>query len=339
MKWNRSEVGSHKYDENLSEVSLITKDAFEPSLPLSVVVHIDYRKAPLVIQRFGDIKRLVEQTLDPMVSAYFKNIGQTRTLIQLIQDRSDIQHLSGEQMKEKFSQYNLELQEVLIGTPTSGSADRQIEQILTQLRARQIAEEQVETYTRQQKAAVQERELREAESRAKQQAHITESELSITVQTNQGKADYARAQQQAAQIQTLASAEAEKMRILGEGEAKRIQALAAAEAERTARVGVAQALAVEEQVRAYGGPKFQLTQQVMSRFAQAIEAAKVDVVPKIVLGGGEGGGAAATGNVMEALLAMLLSDKIGAELKGPLPAPSAEAEKLRGQLQKTLRTS
>ena len=94
LKWNKAESGSHKFDENLSEVSLITKDAFEPSLPLSVVVHIDYRKAPLVIQRFGDVKRLVEQTLDPMVSAYFKNIGQTRTLIQLIQERSVIQQIS-----------------------------------------------------------------------------------------------------------------------------------------------------------------------------------------------------------------------------------------------------
>ncbi len=84
-------MGAHHFDENLAEVSLITKDAFEPSLPLSVVMHIDYRKAPLVIQRFGDVKRLVEQTLDPMVSAYFKNIGQTRTLIQLIQERSGIQ--------------------------------------------------------------------------------------------------------------------------------------------------------------------------------------------------------------------------------------------------------
>ena len=56
-----------------------------------MVIHIDYQKAPLVIQRFGDVKRLVEQTLDPMVSAYFKNIGQTRTLIQLIQERSAIQ--------------------------------------------------------------------------------------------------------------------------------------------------------------------------------------------------------------------------------------------------------
>jgi uncharacterized membrane protein YqiK len=217
------------FDENLSEVSLITKDAFEPSLPLSVVVHIDYRKAPLVIQRFGDIKRLVEQTLDPMVSAYFKNIGQTRTLIQLIQDRSAIQQISGEQMKEKFAQYNLELQEVLIGTPTSGAVGSQIETILTQLRSRQIAQEQVETYTRQEKAAMKEKELREAESRAKQQTFITESELSINIQSNQGKAEYERSRQEAARIQTLAAAEAEKIRLLGEGEAKKIQAIAGAD--------------------------------------------------------------------------------------------------------------
>ena len=289
LKWNKSETGAHKYDENLAEVSLITKDAFEPSLPLSVVVHIDYRKAPLVIQRFGDIKRLVEQTLDPMVSAYFKNIGQTRTLIQLIQDRSAIQQVSGEQMKEKFAHYNLELQEVLIGTPTSGAVGSQIETILTQLRSRQIAEEQVETYTRQEKAAMKERELREAESRAKQQTFITESELSINIQSNQGKAEYERSRQEAARIQTLATAEAEKIRILGEGEAKKIQAIAGAEAERTARVGIAQAMAIEEQVRAYGGPRLQLTQQVLGRFADAIQASGVDVVPKILIGGSQNG--------------------------------------------------
>ena len=139
LKWIRNETGAHHFDENLTEVSLITKDAFEPSLPLSVVVHIDYRKAPLVIQRFGDIKRLVEQTLDPMVSAYFKNIGQTRTLIQLLQERSDIQQQSSQEMKEKFAHYNLELEEVLIGTPTSPRTT-QIESILTQLRSRQIAD-------------------------------------------------------------------------------------------------------------------------------------------------------------------------------------------------------
>jgi uncharacterized membrane protein YqiK len=339
LKWTRGETGSHKFDENLSEVDLITRDAFEPSLPLSVVVHIDYRKAPLVVQRFGDIKRLVEQTLDPMVSAYFKNVAQTRTLIQLLQDRSAIQEQSGQEMKEKFGRYNLELQEVLIGTPTGQGG--QIESILDQLRARQIAAEQVETYGRQQTAAVKERELREAEARAKQQTHITESELSITVQSNNGRADLARAQQQAAQIQALAGAEAEKIRVLGEGEAKKVQALAGAEAERAARVGVAQALAIEEQVRAYGGPRYQLTQQVMARFAEAIEEARVDVVPRILIGGsangnGAGGPGVGGGNLIEALLALLLSDRIEGDGPPPSATPRPEADALRRQLRERM---
>jgi uncharacterized membrane protein YqiK len=310
LKWKRSEVGSHRYDENLAEVSLITKDAFEPWLPLSVVVHIDYRKAPLVVQRFGDVKRLVEQTLDPMVSAYFKNVGQTRTLIQLLQDRSAIQSESAGEMKTKFGRYNLELEEVLIGTPTSSAGDTHIEQILVQLRSRQIAEEQIETYARQEKASVKERELREAEARADQQRHITESELGITVQTNMGKAEYQRSLQLAEQTRAMAQAEADKVRMMGE-----------AEADRSARVGVAQAIAIEEQVRAYGGPKFQLTQQVMGRFAEAIEQAKVDVVPKIVVGGGgDESNAGGSGNVLQALLTLMLSEKMGDVVKSNEPA-------------------
>ncbi len=317
LKWIRTEVGSHRFDENLSEVSLITKDAFEPSLPLSVVIHIDYQKAPLVIQRFGDVKRLVEQTLDPMVSAYFKNIGQTRTLIQLIQERSQIQSIASQEMKEKFMHYNLQLEEVLIGTPSSTAGDKAIETILAQLRQRQIAVEQIETYTRQETAATKERELREAEARAQQQRNITESELSITVQTNQGKAEYQRALQQASQIRALAQAEAEKV----------------------ARIGIAQALAIEEQVRAYGGPQFQVTQQVMNRFADAIQQSRVDVVPRVVVGGGKEG-SATTGSIMEGLLTLLLSEKMGVSLAGQANAPrSPEAEALREQIRQSMQKS
>ncbi len=162
--------------------------------------------------------------------------------------------------------------------------------ILNQLRSRQIAVEQIETYGRQQMAAGKERELREAQARAEQQRNITESELSITVQSNQGKAEYARALQQAAQIRALAEAEAEK----------------------TARVGIGQAIAIEEQVAAYGGPQFQVTQQVMNRFAEAVQQSRVDVVPRVVIGGA--GGTATSSGVMEGLLTLLLSDKLGLEV-------------------------
>ena len=317
LKWIKSEIGSHNLDENLSEVSLITKDAFEPSLPLSVVIHIDYQKAPLVVQRFGDVKKLVEQTLDPMVSAYFKNIGQTRTLIQLIHDRNEIQDLSSQEMKVKFLHYNLELEEVLIGTPTTIGNDKNMEVILNQLRARQIAIEQIETFQRQQDAAAKERELREAQARTEQQRNITESELSITVLSNQGKADYMKALQQAAQIRALADAEAEKI----------------------ARTGIAQAIATEEQVAAYGGPQYQVTQQVMNRFAEAVQLSGVDVVPRVVVGGGQTQSGASGSSIMEGLLTLLLSDKLGLETNATFSRDtSEEVERMKQEIRESLAT-
>ncbi len=58
-------------------------------------------------------------------------------------------------------------------------------------------------------------------------------------------------------------------------------------------------------MRAYGGPQHQLALQVMERFSEAIESAKVDVVPKVMIASGD----AKQGNAFEALLALLLSDK------------------------------
>lgn len=59
LKWISNQQGTHNYDENLTEVSLITKDAFEPSLPLSVVMHIDYKKAPLVILSISKVAQYI----------------------------------------------------------------------------------------------------------------------------------------------------------------------------------------------------------------------------------------------------------------------------------------
>ena len=131
LMWKSGESGS-SFDSNLREITLITKDAFEPQLPLSVVVHIDYRKAPMVVQRFGNVKQLVEQTLDPMVSSYFKNVSQTKTFIELIQSRSELQDNASRDMHTRFQNYSLEFQEVLIGTPKPQVGDTKIDNIIAQ---------------------------------------------------------------------------------------------------------------------------------------------------------------------------------------------------------------
>ena len=302
LKWNRGEVGEHKYDQNLSEVDIITKDAFEPSLPLSVVMHIDYKQAPWVIQRFGDISMLVNQSLDPLVSAYFKDVAQTKTLIELIQERSSIRERAVIEMKNKFEKYNLQLEEVLIGTPKSTKGDVQIENILTQLRERQIAEEKKITYQKQQSAAESEKSLREAQAVAEQQSFLTKSKIQIEIEGNSGAALASKAEQEANQIIALAKANASKVRLEGE-----------ADASKETNIGLAKAQAIDAQVKAYGGAQYRIIQEITEKLADAIKNTSVDIVPKtmVSLGGGSEDTGSSSPMILDTLLRLITLDKLG----------------------------
>lgn len=300
LKWNKGEVGSHKYDENLTEVDIITKDAFEPSLPLSVVMHIDYKQAPWVIQRFGDINMLVNQSLDPLVSAYFKDVAQTKTLIELIQERSGIRERALGEMMEKFQKYNLQLEEVLIGTPKSTNLDVQIENILTQLRERQIAEEKKVTYQKQQSAAESEKSLREAQAIAEQQSFLTKSKIQIEIERNSGAALASKAEQEATQIVALAKANSSRITLEGE-----------AEASKETNVGLAKARAIDAQVKAYGGAQFRVIQEITDKLSDAIKNAKVDIVPNTVVNMGSGSGDETGGTIIDTLLKFITMEKLG----------------------------
>jgi uncharacterized membrane protein YqiK len=311
LKWSKEVTNSHKFDENLSEVALITKDAFEPLMPLSVVVHIDYRKAPLVVQRFGDIKRLVDQTLDPMVSAYFKNTGQTKTLIELLQERSEIQEKASVDMRDRFAAYNLELQEVLIGTPHGNTGDasgQRIDTILNQLRDRQVAKEQMETYDQQQQAAVKERTLREAQARTQIQTELTKSEISVKIRTNEGDASIAAATKEAEVININAEAERKRQIAVGEGKAAATESVGKAEA--SAIRAKADALTGE-------GARMQLINDLGKQFADALREGKIAIVPKIALGGADGNALSTLAQLANAFMADKLELKEGTEELDP----------------------
>jgi uncharacterized membrane protein YqiK len=299
LMWQAGSSGS-SFDSNLREITLITKDAFEPLLPLSVVVHIDYRKAPMVVQRFGNVKQLVEQTLDPMVSSYFKNVSQTRTFIELIQSRSELQAGASVDMRERFLAYTLEFQEVLIGTPRPQPGDNKIENIMGQLRDRQIAREQVETFAQKQIAADKQRELNEAEMRAEKQAELTASLVDISIKENQGAANVKSAEKRREEVQALAQAERFKQETEGLGRAAAIRS-----------VGEAEGAAIQARSTALEGEGAdkQLMQTVMLRLAEAFETARVPLVPQIQLGGGsETNAFASLLGLMGALKARELSD-------------------------------
>src|SRR5258707_7600005 len=154
---------------------MLPRDAYEPLLPLSVVVHTDYQRATNVMQRFGDVKKLITQTIDPMLSAYFRDIAHKKTMLALLQDRDAIQKESREELLRKFRDFDIECIDVLIGKPASATGDNKIETLLEQLRMRQLSIEQMETYDRQRAAAEKLKSLNDAQAIATKQTELTNS--------------------------------------------------------------------------------------------------------------------------------------------------------------------
>src|SRR5205814_3426953 len=135
-------VEAHQYDKDLVSLDLITADGYEPLLPLSLVLHIDYEKAPRVIQRFGDVRRLISQTLDPILSAYFRDVAQSSSMLDLLTKREDIQRRATAELGRRFSEFDINCVAVLIGRPESktGIAEGEdpIDRLFDQLRQRRL---------------------------------------------------------------------------------------------------------------------------------------------------------------------------------------------------------
>jgi len=89
------------------------------------------------------------------------------------------------------------------------------------------------------------------------------------------------------------------------------------------KVGLAQAETIEKQVAASGGARYQLTRQIAERIAEALEKSGVDIVPRIqVNGGGDEAGGGSGGPLLQALMAMIVSEKGDALLAEEAAKPS-----------------
>src|SRR4051812_34438656 len=306
LRWISGQTEAHHYDEDLTTIDLITADGYEPRLPLSLVLHIDYQKAPSVVQRFGDVKRLITQTLDPILTAYFRDVAQTSHMLDLLTKREEIQKRATEQLGERFKHYDINVVAVLIGRPESravaaGQADP-IETLFDQLRMRRLADEQRATYAKQEEAAQQQVALNQAKAKAERQTELTQSAIAVEIAANRGQAQFAEAEQLAKKQVTLAEGEARSKELIGKGESSRI-----------AQVGLAEAAVTLQKVGAYRDPRL----YALNIFAEQFSRSSQPLVPNrlFVSGGGKTGEGQAGGSVLETLLNLLLSEKAGINIQ------------------------
>lgn len=332
LHWITGKSESHRYDDTLRSIDLVTRDAYEPLLPLSVVVHIDYQKAPSVIQRFGDVKKLITQTLDPMLSAYFRDVAHKKTMLELLHERDAIQAESREELRRKFRDFDIECVDVLIGKPDTAEAGGKIETLLEQLRLRQLSIEQLETYERQRAAADKLRTLNEAQAQASMQTQLTNSRVQIQIAESQGEADLARARKQAEQTvvnadaelarsrrhaeQTVVAADAdlEKSRrqaeqtiVTAEADSRQRTLAGRGEAQRVMQIGLSEATVLMRKVSSYGDPRLYALALITEQLAHSSQP----LVPeRVFVAGGNGESGGPTG-MLGLLLNLLVAEKSG----------------------------
>ena len=303
LRWISGQSEAHHYDEDLTSIDLITADGYEPRLPLSLVLHIDYQKARSVVQRFGDVKRLITQTLDPILTAYFRDVAQTSHMLDLLTKREEIQKRATEELGERFKRYDINVVAVLIGRPESrelapGKADP-IETLFDQLRMRRLADEQRATYAKQEEAAQQQVALNQAKAKAERQTELTQSAIAVEIAKNRGQAEFAEAEQLAKKQVTLAEGEARAKELIGKGESSRI-----------AQVGLAEAAVTLQKVSAYRDPRLYALNVFADQFSKSVQP----LVPSrlFISNAGE---SRARGSVLETLLSLILSEKAGINLQ------------------------
>lgn len=335
LHWITGRSETHRYDENLRSIDLVTRDAYEPTLPLSVVVHIDYQRAPSVIQRFGDVKKLITQTLDPLLSAYFRDIAHRKTMLELLHERDVIQREAQAELRRRFHEFDIECVDVLIGKPDALEKDGKIESLLEQLRIRQLSIEQLETYERQREANDKLRTLNEAKAQAEMQTQMTNAKLQVQIAESKGDADLAlarrqndrtimqaqteltntrlkvqmaecegdaevaRARRHAEQVRVLAEAESQKNRLNGRGEAHRIL-----------QVGLAESNVLQRKIASYGDPRLFALTLASREFARSTQP----LVPeRLFVTGGNGSDSAHNGEqgMVGTLLGLLVAERSG----------------------------
>jgi hypothetical protein len=325
LRWITGISEAHQYDKDLTSIELITADGYEPVLPLSLVLHIDYEKAPSVIQRFGDVRRLISQTLDPILSAYFRDVAQSSTMLDLLLKREEIQRRATEELGRRFAEYDINCIAVMIGRPESKykaeqAAQDPIERLFDQLRMRRFAEEQKATFQKQEEAAVQLKELNNAQAAAAKQTELTQTHIDIEISANRGEAQLAEAQRLAKRDVARAFGESRSKDLMGKGEAARV-----------AQVGLAEAAVFLQKIRAYGDPRLFALNLAGDQFSKSAQP----LVPQRLLVMGAGGGKdtpdLSNSSVLGQLLALLLAEKAGV---GMGAADAREFEKFADDMNK-----
>jgi len=265
-------------------LKVTSKDGFQLEVNVRMVIRIQPGNAAYIIARFGSVANLIDQIVHPLIDSSFRNKAGEKKAIDFFQSRTDLQTEALVHAKERFSEYNVEAQNLLIAY-----IDIPKDLLDTQTK-KEIANQQQAQYD--QEALAQEKRIAvmEKSSRADKQKDVIDAKLSIDINNDRAEARVKEADGIRRSVILQAQGTKESTILVADGNAYK---------SKTEGDGVA---------AAYNAQKEAIGQQNVAiiKLIQEIAAGKIQIVPQILVGGDSSGG----GNLFNAWLAQMLSQNV-----------------------------
>jgi regulator of protease activity HflC (stomatin/prohibitin superfamily) len=263
-------------------LKVTSKDGFQLEVNVRMVIRIQPANAAYIIARFGSVVNLIDQIVHPLIDSSFRNKAGEKKAIDFFQSRTDLQTEALTHAKDKFSEYNVEAQNLLIAY-----IDIPKELLDTQTK-KEIANQQQAQYDQEAQAQEKRIAVMEKASRADKQKDVIDAKLSIEINNDRAEARVREADGDRRSVILRAQGTKESTILVADGNSYQ---------SRVEGEGIA---------AAYNAQKEALGQQNVAiiKLVQEIAAGKIQIVPQTLVGGGEGG---ASGNLFNAWLAQMVT--------------------------------
>ena len=257
---------------------VISKDGFTMQLEVRVVFRVKPEDAPFMVAKIGDVSRLVQNVMHPLIDSIFRNQASESSAMAYLQNRHEEQERAEARVRMHLLKYHVDVVNVLI------CHIRLPEELMKTQTEKILAEQRQNMYNAQREAEVKRIELERTSSQADNQKSLMEATVGVDIAGKRSEQRKKEAEGEAYYISETGKAEAEKMRLIGE----------------------AQGVAYREQVNALGAQGVAIVETL-----KVIGEKNVRITPDIMATGG--GGAGEGGGIGTLLLLNLFKDQMQAK--------------------------
>ncbi|MDO8683146.1 MAG: SPFH domain-containing protein [Armatimonadota bacterium] len=257
LNWANATSQAHNLDSRLEQIEAKSREGFVFRLDLQVQIHVPDTKAPRVISSVGTMSNLVNEVLQAAVGNHFRDKLQSLPAVTFIETRQKVQQEAFAHISEQLSEYQVETKGVYIQDVVLPET---LVKVLTQ---REIANQEIQTYAKQEAAEQQRIAMEQARGTADMQSKLAQSKVNVDIETNNANAQIAKA----------------------EGESTFIRQTGAAQGAEVEAVGLARAKAFQAQVQALGQGPTALVNAIT-----VLAERNARFVPDILVAGGNGSG-------------------------------------------------